>query len=221
MNGTLLDARTVGPRGRLLRVAVDPTTAAAYTDCGQYCALDLNGETGFFAIARAPGPGPLEFFVQEGGGVSTHLLAAAPGARIQVSMPAGAGFGLAARPRPGPLYVVATGSGYGAVRGVMQAYRAAHLLVGFRSRADILFLDELEALAAAGTPVHLAISQGRRPLPAPLQRSQGYVQDALAQLAPDLSEATLVACGQPEMQAACQQVAGGLGLPPDRFLTNY
>lgn len=220
--GTVLARHAVGHGGQLLTVAVPPAHAAAYATPGQYCELEVGGVAGYFAIARAPGPGPLEFYIRDAGGASTGLLAAPIGAAVAVGRPAGAGFDLAALADRAPRVVVATGSGYGAVRGLLQVVPITALYVGARTAGHLAFGDELAALAAAGVAVTVAFSRDPEGAPPPgARRFDGYVQDAIAADAPALAEGAVVACGQDAMQVALRGIAGGLGLPATAFVTNY
>lgn len=221
-NATVVGTRPEGPRGRVLSIAVPVGHAAAHHAAGQYCAVEYGGETGWFAIASPRGRAPFEFYVQPGGGSSEALIALEPGANVRVGEPQGGGFEL---PRvlddAGPVYLLATGSGVSGVRSSIErlitARRAARLYIGARTAHDLLFATEYAAWRAAGVDVIPVLSRaapgwnGRR----------GYVQQALLADVTDLSDAWVVACGQPQMQADALSGAQAAGLRPDRFLTNH
>ena len=222
MTARIVQARPEGPRGRLLTIQVPVEHAAAYQVAGQYCALSLNEETGWFAIASPPGVTALEFYVQPAGGSSEGLSRAPIGTAVDVGPPQGTGYGVErALQVGGPLFVLATGSGYSGVRAclarVEAAGRPARLYVGARMQADLLFTSEYDGLRAANIEVIEVLSRpaggwsGRR----------GYVQAAFAKEVDRLDDAWVIACGQPEMQTEARAIAESLGLPPDRFLTNY
>ena len=117
--------------------------------------------------------------------------------------------------------VVLTGSGYAGLRGALlqalDAGRAAHVVVGYRRAEHIIFSDDLERVRAAGGAVHATLSQPG----SAWSGASGYVGATLSGLAPDLSTAWLVACGQGDMQTDLAARAAALGLPEGRFLTNY
>ena len=218
----ILQARPEGPRGRLLTIDVPAGHAAAYLVAGQYCALSLGGQTGWFAIASPPSLAPFEFYVQPGGGSSDLLLNAPIGTPIEVGLPQGNGYRIEHALRTdGPLYLLATGSGYSGVRACLARIeavgRTARLYVGARTASDLLFDTEYAGLRAAGIEVITVVS---RPGPAWTGR-QGYVQTAFAADVERLDDAWVIACGQPEMQSQSLAIAESLGLPADHFLTNY
>lgn len=214
-----LVARQLDGAGARLTVDVDDALRAAHTAIGQYCVIELDGAKGYFALASRPGARQFEFYIAPGGAAADALLAAPIGAELAVSAPAGRGFGVeGALAAGGALTVLATGSALGAVMGAIQAGCAADadvtLYYGCRQAADAPFQAELEALPVRRVLVCSQVGDiwaGRH----------GYVQRALAEDMPDLSDAWVIACGQSAMQTEAQAVATDLGLPADRFLTNY
>lgn len=222
VHARIISAHPEGPFGRLLTLDVPPALASAYLVAGQYCALSMRGETGYFAIASPPTVAPFEFYVQPGGGSSDLLLGAPIGARVEVGPPQGSGYRIErALHDDGPLYVLATGSGYSGVRACLSRIeavgRAAHLYVGARTMTDVLFEAEYAGLRAANIEITVVLSRAG---PAWTGR-RGYVQAAFAEDVDRLDAAWVVACGQPEMQAQARAIAEARGLPADRFLTNY
>lgn len=213
---TVQASRPEGPRGRLISIDVPAAFAARHQIPGQYCAVEHAGETGWFAIASAPGVRPFEFYVQPGGGSSEQLLRLTPGATVTVGAPQGAGFAVdRVLADDGPVFILATGSGLSGVRSTIQrlaqAERAALLYVGARTAADLLFVDEY--------PTWRGITV--RPVLSRAGDARRYVQQAFADEQSDLSRAWVIACGQAEMQAEARDIATAAGLPPDRFLTNH
>lgn len=227
----LIARRPESARGQILVVA--PEVPVGHTEAGQYCALgvpvghastrfDLDYPTppeapdAFFAIASAPGPGPLEFYVQPAGGVSDLLIGLPLGSELRLGPPLGPGYGLsAALAHGGPLHALATGSGLSGLRAALiqlhAAGRTVHLRAGFRTPDHVLFAHDLEGFRRAGSTIELLFSQpdGAR------------VQGLLAAQAPDLRDAWVLACGQWAMQEQARVICAGLGLRPERFLTNY
>jgi CDP-4-dehydro-6-deoxyglucose reductase len=215
-------ARPEGPRGRLLTVDVPAGHTAAYLTAGQYCALSIQGETGWFAVASPPSIAPFEFYVQPGGGSSDLLLNAPIGAPVEVGLPQGKGYRIERALRTDdPLYLLATGSGYSGVRACLARIeavgRTARIYVGARTVSDLLFDTEYEGLRAVGIEVVEVLSRAS----ATWAGRHGYVQTAFAEDVDRLDEAWVIACGQPEMQSQSRALAESLGLPADRFLTNY
>lgn len=225
---TLHPARVVarhpeGLRGQRITLAVPPAVAAAYTAPGQYCELGVGDQTGYFAIAGAPGsPDAFEFYVQDNGGSAAALLRGPLGATVHISLPAGAGYGLdAALAHGGPLYALATGSGWYGLRSALwaiaEAGRSATTYAGFRHPPDALDTPGQQQLRDRRFAIHLCLS---RP-PDGWTGRRGHVQRALDADAPDLTDAWVLGCGQPEMLIAAREICARRGLAPARFLTNY
>ncbi len=218
----IVERATDGPRGQLLTLAVDPTWRARHRAAGQYCEIRLGGHTGFFAIASPPGAARPRFFVQDNGGSSTAMLRSPPGAVVQLGPPTGPGYALdALLAHRGPLYALATGSGWYGLRSALWALaaagRTATVYAGFHDPPAVLDTVGQQRLRDRGFAVHLCLS---RPPPGWTGR-RGYVQDALLREVERLDHGWLLACGQPEMQDAARHRAVERGLRPERFLTNY
>lgn len=210
-----------GPRGQLVTFDVDPAWARGHRAPGQYCEIRLDGHTGFFAIAGPLGAPP-RFYVQDSGGSSTAMLGSPPGTVVELGPPSGAGYALdAALAHGGPIYALATGSGWYGLRPALwalaEAGRTARVYAGFRDPIAALDTPGQQALRDRGFRVDVCLS---RPLSGWTGR-RGYVQDALFADVSRLDDAWLIACGQPEMQDAAKHRAVERGLRPERFLTNY
>ncbi len=203
-------------------IEVPDTALAAHARPGQYCRVHAGGRTGHFAIVSAPGPGPLEFYVQRDGAVSEALLALPMGAEVELGLPDGPGFPVdEALAAGGPLYVVATGSGLAAMRGLLDtihvARRTATVYAGCRQPGDFVYAPELVRWQSAGSPIHLTVSRWQGP---GWSGRRGYVQDALVADAPDLAHAWIFLCGVPEMLRAMRDACLRLGAVPERIRTN-
>jgi ferredoxin-NADP reductase len=74
------------------------------------------------------------------------------------------------------------------------------LLYGARNETELLYGEEFEAFARKheGFVFHPCLSRGARPSPRPTDRL-GYVQDVLAELAPQANEDIAYLCGNPNM----------------------
>ncbi len=142
------------------------------------------------------------------GGAAAHLFEALmPGDRIQASGPNGR-FVLFDDP-PGTRYLLfGTGTGVTPYRAMLPQVRqriAEHdqrfvLLLGARSPDELLYGGEFEAFAESvpGFRFHACFSRiGREP--ARPDDRRGYVQDLLAELAPDPVRDVAYLCGNPNM----------------------
>jgi CDP-4-dehydro-6-deoxyglucose reductase len=222
VTGRLVARRPETWRGDAVFLEVPAEALAAHTRPGQYCRIHADGRTGHFAIVSAPGPGPLEFYVQRDGAASEALLALPIGAEVALSLPEGPGFALDdALAAGGPLFVVATGSGLAAMRGLLDAVgtagRTATVYAGCRQPGDFVYAPDLVRWQAAGFDVHLTVSRWSGP---GWSGRRGYVQDALAADAPDLAHAWIFLCGVPEMLRAVRDACARLGADPERIRTN-
>ena len=198
--------------GARLFFEVPAASRAAHTAIGQYCVIQVGEDQGYFALASSPGAALFEFYLTPSGEAARALLASPVSAEVSVGAPAGSGFGVEAMLGGGdPLVVLATGSALGAVMGAIRAAKAAgHAVVVYYGSRTLEGAPYQAQLAELGIDLRLVLSGGG-----------GYVQDALAADAPDLSGAWLVACGQSAMQARAKEIGAQLGLPEARFLTNY
>jgi len=147
-----------------VRVEVAPEVAATHRVPGQYVYADVDGKTGYFALANREGHGPWEFLLRDAGGASEGLLRKVPGDGLSISVALGAGFPVE-RVRGQPLSVVVTAGAIGAVRAVL-AHRVeegdgarTELYVGTRVRDEVPLAEELERLGRAGVRVHISLSE--------------------------------------------------------------
>ena len=198
-----------------------------HTQPGQVLKLHLPEGDGFFALATAPGGGPAELLVARGGTVADAVIAAAaPGARLEMTAPFGAGFPLA-KAEGHDLLLFAAGSGIAPIRAVAQhvgAHRARFgavaLYYGQREAADFAYRAEHAAHRAAGISVVLCASRG-------VDEGElvaGHVQDVAAArrlegIAPDGAVAFL--CGPSAMVSAARDTLAGLGIARDRTFLNF
>jgi len=218
----IADRHAEGPRGQLIDFVVDAEWASAHRVPGQYCEVRVDGASGYFALASRPGETRFRFYVQDNGGCSTALMIRATGTRVELGLPAGGGYGLeAALAGTGPIHALATGSGWYGVRSALHALadgeRGARAFVGFRTAADVLDAPGHAALRARGIDVEVCLSRAD----ADWHGARGYVQQVMSASGDDLSDAWVLACGQPEMLDDARVRCAALGLPPERFLTNY
>jgi CDP-4-dehydro-6-deoxyglucose reductase len=135
-------------------------------EAGQWVNLHVPGmEKRAYSIASPP-DGPrfdLAVTLVEGGPVSTYLHSANIGSEIDVSGPQG----FFAREKTGPGLYIGTGTGVAPLRAMMKdalaksEVRATWLLFGIRTEGDILYKDELDALAKAHPNVRVIYTLSR------------------------------------------------------------
>ena len=191
-------------------------------EAGQYVALSapVGGarQTRYYSIASPPDPsGRIELCVQHEGAFGSHLRSLRRGDRTECSEPGGKMRLLdAAR----PAIYFAAGTGVSPMRAILlEQLRAnpaaeAVLLLGARHSSELLFRDELEALAArhAGFRFVPTVSgddpgwDGRR----------GRVADHIAEALAGLSSPDAYFCGQRELVAQLQELLTAAGIADER-----
>ena len=202
---------------------------AGFHTPGQYCEVHLPGRErpGYLAFASAPGDEDVEFLVGRGTDFGDRLALLASGAEVALGAPAGRGYPLA-EVGASHLWLVGAGSGCGPLRSV-----ARHLLDGagrtdagfepgrlhllFGARHRLPFARDVDRWADRGAAVHATLTGA----PDGWRGHHGYVQEVLAELAPDLSDAWLLVCGRPELEQGVRAAAAKLGILSDRIATNY
>ena len=219
----------------LLRVhGGEPEVYAAHRMPGQYVAVRLPEaeKPSYLALSSDPGSPHFEFLVRGGGRFADALRALVPGDTVEVSSPLGHGFPIDLA-RGSDVSIVGAGSGIAPLRPLVRKLLAERsgfghvaLVFGSRGPGHVPFRHDIAAWQAAGLEVHLVASRvGAHPAHAgneePWAGRHGYVQDALLEIAPDLSRAHVFACGMPAMVAALRQAVGKLGGDPDRVHTNH
>jgi ferredoxin-NADP reductase len=222
----LVSARPAATAQATLIVEPREGFVAAYRRPGQFCKMRLGDAEGVFAMFSAPGAPLLRFLVRVGGpdgGDAADRLAEQPDATpIEMTLPAGEGFALE-RARGKALYFVATGTGVAPVRAAIEAvlaergaYGAIHLDHGVRSQAHLAIGDDIARWRAAGVDVRVVTSELLHD-----GRLRGVtVQESLRARVPDLSDAAVVAVGQPQMVESLRAEVLAMGGAPELFLTN-
>jgi len=160
------------------------------------------------------------------GGAATALLEGMPlGGSVDASGPSGR-FCLLPNDANRRYLLIGTGTGitpYRAMLPLLDQLIAARgvevvLLQGARTPAELLYGDEFRAFANAH-PGFRYLPCLSRELPAAgsphahAEVRHGYVQDALAELAPDAEGDIAYLCGNPDMVDACFEALKGAGLP--------
>jgi len=158
------------------------------------------------AVYRArPGDGGAEVeILYKVVGRGTGLLAEAlPGQRVGVVGPLGRSFAL---PEPGErALLVAGGTGIASVYELAARARgsAVAVLLGARSRDDLMGVEDFEAL---GVAVRIATEDGSRGV-------RGLVTELLAEALGDPAPARIYACGPTPMMRRCAELAAERGHP--------
>lgn len=201
---------------------------------GQHVDLRLTAEDGYsversYSIASEPErAGELDITVEriEGGEVSPFLHeVVVPGDRLELRGPIG-GYFVGEAALGGPLLLVAGGSGVVPLM-AMARHRVragsrvpARLLLSSRGPEEIIYLEELDRLAAAGDGFKVAHTLTRRQPTGWTGYARRIDERMLAEVLEPLGAASRAyACGP---TALVETVADGLvklGLPPDRIRT--
>ncbi|HSK16397.1 MAG TPA: ferredoxin reductase [Gaiellaceae bacterium] len=199
---------------------------------GQHLDVRLTAEDGYraersYSIASSPANGRVELTVErlEDGEVSPFLVGELrPGDRIEVRGPVGGHF--VWEPGSGPLRLVAGGSGIVPLmamlrqRAVTGSQAPAALLYSARSLEDVLYREELEALAAApeGPAVALTLTRSRPPGWTGYDRRVDGPMLAEA-LGPPDPAATMYVCGPTSFVETASAALVELGHSPERVRT--
>ena len=156
------------------------------------------------------------------GGAATALFEGLPeGGHVEASGPFGR-FCLMPGDRNARYLLIATGTGVTPYRSMLPQLRSLMaergvevvLLQGARTPAELLYGDEFRAFADAhpGFRYVPCLSRELPPDPHPDVR-HGYVQQHLAEFAPDAGTDIAYLCGNPDMVDACFEVLKQAGLP--------
>jgi ferredoxin-NADP reductase len=222
---TVVDARPEAPGVRTLVLDVPGWPGHV---AGQHVDVRLTAEDGYqaqrsYSIASAPESPRLELTVEElpDGEVSPYLVEdAAVGDQFEVRGPIGGYFTWDASVG-GPLLLVAGGSGVVPLMAMIRHRRAvgsdadARLLLSVKTRADIIYRDELEASGAA---VHVTLT---REAPADWTGATGRIDLELLRAvgpAPDAGVHVYV-CGPTPFVEEAARLLVALGHPPQAVRT--
>ena len=156
------------------------------------------------------------------GGAATALFEGLPeGGHVEASGPFGR-FCLMPGDRNARYLLIATGTGVTPYRSMLPQLAALMagrgvevvLLQGARTPAELLYRDDFRAFADAH-PGFRYVPCLSRELPADPHPDvrQGYVQQHLAEFAPDATRDIAYLCGNPDMVDACFEALKGHGLP--------
>jgi CDP-4-dehydro-6-deoxyglucose reductase len=217
---TVAEAATASAALLKLSLHVPPQVAQAFEAPGQYHRVRLDGVENPFAIASAPGREPFQYLVRRSPGVAAAWAELPEGAPLEVSLPGGPGFPLAAA-RGRPLLLVGTGSGFAPLQSALEAVLAereafgpVHALVGVHSADELVWEPDVARWAAHRVWVEPVVST-----PDGAWRGRvGHVQDHLEEL--PVRDAVAFLCGQSAMVADVTRALAARGLRPDHVFLN-
>ncbi len=189
---------------------------------GQYVEFILNdGRRRAFSIANAPHDDEtLEFHIRhiEGGEFTSHVFDEMnEGEILRIEGPLGTFFLREDSERP--IIMLATGTGFGPVKGIIEhaiaehSHRRIYLYWGARTK-DGLYMNDLAQKWADDNPNIIYRPVLSRPEEGWDGRT-GHVQDAVLADFDDLKEYEMYACGHPQMVHSARDVLAARGLDPD------
>ena len=225
----LVQARMLSPAVRGLRFAAEGTVPEYRA--GQSMDLLVPGRGGLimrrpYSVASAPGhagPAGLELAVTrvEGGPTSTALHELRAGAIVEAVGPNRGWLARRDDERELPALLVATGSGLAPFRAILQEeLRRADgppiaLLFGCRTRADILWREELEHWADTIPRFSLTVTLSRPD--AEWRGATGWVQRHALAAARHVDARLVLLCGLSPMTDAAERIFVAAGLPAPRI----
>lgn len=193
---------------------------------GQHVELALPADpriSHYYSIASAPDPAhPGEFELAISRSASPELLAELEtGRTLVISRPRGA---FVWKAEPGPTLLVGIGTGIAPLRAILQAALAGRdervsLFFGARTEGDLLFGDELEALARREPRFRFAptLSQPSATWPGLRGRVQDHLQRHLSTAEPDRDKLRAFVCGNTPMVTDTVTLLVRLSVPSARI----
>lgn len=169
-----------------------------------------DGGTRSFSMASKPDGNRVDFHirrVERGAFTERRLPGLKPGDVLEVELPLGSFRFHAEDYRP--LLMVATGTGLAPIKSMLDALMddpdcpPVSLYWGTRTAADLYIRDEIEAWKSRLYDFNYVPVLSRADAAWPGRR--GYVQDAVGDDLPDLSEHAVYLCGSPEMISSAKQ----------------
>lgn len=193
---------------------------------GQFIQLSReDGLTRSYSLASVPSDGHLELHVRHvsGGAMSSHLFAAAPGARFLARGPSGNCFYVPGSARQ-PLLLAATGTGLAPLLGIArQALAAGHtgavtLIHGARS-VNSLYADEtLRALARSYS--QFTYTACVRDEPSNAHQITGDINEVVLAYVRNNIDARVFLCGPPEFVTGLRRKVFLAGVPLQNILSD-
>jgi NAD(P)H-flavin reductase len=208
--------RDVGGDMMLVTLDVPDAVRDSYVRPGQYAAIALGNESGYFVLGGREQRLPWEFLLRRGGGLADLIFEANVGTEVRVSNALGGGFPVESA-RGEPVVIAVTAGAIAAARATVARRiedgdaSLTRLLVGARSVASLPMRDDLDAMRIAGAAVRIILS--RDPL-----GTIRYVQHALAE--EGVRDAWVFIAGADAMIADVRTTAHALGVPAARVVSN-
>ncbi|HEY4057368.1 MAG TPA: iron-sulfur cluster-binding domain-containing protein, partial [Kofleriaceae bacterium] len=187
---------------------------------GQYLniALPIEGKTvkRSYTISSSPMPDYVEISVKRApAGYGSHYLhdKVSVGDRIKISAPGGKFHfpGVTGKHADKRVVLLAGGVGITPMMSVIRSLTAAkwpgdmYLVFGVRTRDDVIFADEIKAIAAANPNVHVTLHYSSE---------HGHITaDILRAAVPDFTHGPVMMCGPGPMMVAMRSVLVGMGIP--------
>jgi NAD(P)H-flavin reductase len=214
----------------VVRLALEPMPNEELSPftTGQFVRLGIPGvkqpTPAYFAIASSPyDTAAYEFLVKRGSPMADYLSEQSVGAEVEVEGPMGKGFDLT--PFKGQnVYLIGVGTGIAPLRSVWRSilqhreeYGHVAIYAGFLTAAHRLLTDEMESLSQHHIDVSVSLETGHEGWSGAI----GYVQQALANDAPDGSNAVACLAGMSAMVDACTETLQNLGFDDSRILLNF
>ena len=176
-----------------------------------------------YSVANSPGAEHLDIAVSyvEGGAATALLSALKEGEQIEASGPYGR-FCLMPADQNQRYLLIGTGTGVTPYRAMLPSLAQAHaergievaLLFGARNAGEVLYAEEFEAFARLHPWFRFIPCLSREPRENGwAEDRRGYVQDALADLAPSVDGDIAYLCGNPNMVDASFEALKQAGLP--------
>lgn len=215
---------------RMWRVALEPDSGHAIPFAGGQFAWVNLGHSSFsitehpFSISSAPGARPrIEFTIKESGDFTSRVGTVEPGTVAYLDGPHGAFTHIAQE--PGPVVFIAGGVGFAPIVGMMRQMRdegwlhPVTLIYGNRAETQILYRDEIEAMANSPMQldVHLVLSESPEGWTgATGELTREVLSGCLASVS---SEATYYVCGPTPMMDAVEKSLVELGIAPSAIIS--
>lgn len=207
----------------LVAVEVNPLEDIAFNPGAVAVFGGFGGDPTYLAIASAPRQLPLiEFFVgnPEVAGQFTSRV----GQAVRVQFPVGSGYPLEEMVGQ-PVVLIAMGSGLAPLRSALlhmldspETFPHIALLHGATTEAATPFTEDWAAWEKAGVRVVRTVT---RESPGGSAIRSGRVQPHFKDVVPADGDCWVILCGSPEMIAESRECLVGMGVAPDRIVTNW
>ena len=204
--GIIVDIRTETPDVKTFRIVGKGDNEIPFAHMPGQCAMLSVPGVGeaMFSITSPPATkGGLSFSVKQCGQLTDYLHAMAPGDEVTIRGPYGNSFPVDTTLKGKDLLIVAGGIGLAPVGSVVRYvlgnrddYGSLDILYGARSKADLVFLDEIEQTwrAQPGTNVYLTIDNAQSDWDGNVGFVPAYLKEQTFS-----TDKTVLVCGPPIM----------------------